>query len=130
MIEQTELVVTQWEYHPPKGPVAEQDPISNEVTFQVQKKRNAIKKGIALRFSTRFIFENIMVLEYTGEDSYVIDFADTIDRTELLRMISNSFSKFKDKFDLRKLNTVLYNRSISPLNEELMDLDPVLELLQ
>ena len=123
------MQVTQWEYHPPQGPVGEQDPISNEVTFQVQKKRNAIKKGIAFRFSTRFIFENIMVLEYTGEDSYVIDFEDSIDRTELLRMIENSFSKFKEKFDLRKLNTVLYNRSINPLNEDQMDLNPVLELL-
>ena len=41
-------------------------------------------------------------------------------------MIKNSFSKFKDKFDLRKLSTVLQYKTIAAIDEKRYDLDPVL----
>jgi len=55
---------------------------------------------------------------------------DAIDRAELLVMIGNSFTKFKEHFDFRKLGTLVQGSSVSPLNEKMMDLDPVLFLLQ
>ncbi|HEY5407767.1 MAG TPA: hypothetical protein VIJ92_11795 [Ginsengibacter sp.] len=69
------------------------------------------------------------VLIYVGEDSYVIDFADVIDKNELLVMIRNSYAKFKDKFDLRKLGTILQERTLPTLEETNIDLDAVLPLL-
>ena len=94
------------------------------------KKRAATKKGIACRFSCRFVIENETILEYVAEDSYVIDLADKIDKNELLTMIRNSYSKFKEKFDLRKLGTVLQDKSIGALDETKIDLDAILPLLQ
>jgi hypothetical protein len=64
-----------------------------------------------------------------GEDSYVIDFTDVIDKNELLTMIRNSFSKFKEKFDLRKSGTILRDRTLAPLDESNIDLDTILPLL-
>jgi len=80
------------------------------------KKRAATKKGIAFRFRTVFIFESETILEYVGEDSYVIDFEDTVDKNELVRMIRNSYSKFIEKFEFRKMGTALHNRSIRTLD--------------
>ena len=128
MIEQTELLITEWHYHPPAVPVDDQD-IQSFTSLDVMRKRASTKKGIACRFSARFVFENKTILDYVAEDSYVIDFEDVIDKNELLKMIRNSFSKFKDKFELRKLSTVLYNRSIRALDESKMDLDAILPLL-
>ena len=65
-----------------------------------------------------------------AEDSYVIDLQDVIDKSELQRMIRNSYSKFKEKFDLRKLGTVLRNKLLLPFDETKYDLEPVLLLLQ
>ncbi|MEP7232513.1 MAG: hypothetical protein ABI691_19785 [Ginsengibacter sp.] len=129
MIEQTELVVTEWHYYPPERAIDETALIHEVTSLDVQKKRASTKKGIACRFSCRFTFENKIVLNYVGEDSYVIDFEEVIDQHELLTMIRNSFSKFKDKFDLRKLSTVLQSRSLMPLNESMINIEAILPML-
>ena len=129
MIEQTEMIVTEWKYSPPSGvPVVDKE-IQSFTELDVMKKRASTKKGIAFRFTASFIFENKTILHYVGEDSYVIDFEDVVDRNELLRMIRNSFSKFSEKFELRKLNTVLHSKSIRPLDEYRINLDTILPLL-
>jgi hypothetical protein len=130
MIEQTELVITKWQYHPPVNSI-EDDPekLFSSIAFDVMKKRASTKKGIACRFTVRFDFENKTILEYVGEDSYVIDLQDIIDKNELQRMIRNSFSKFKEKFEFKKLATVLRDKSLLSFDETKYDLDPVLALL-
>ncbi len=130
MIEQTELVVTEWHYHPPSGILEPGERSSNFTSLDVMKKRAADKKGIACRFSCRFVIKEETILEYVAEDSYVIDLADTIDKYELLNMIRNSYSKFTEKFDLRKFGTVLQDRALSPLDESKIDLEAILPLLE
>jgi hypothetical protein len=131
MIEQTELIVSKWLYRPPVNSIEEElEKLSSFITLDVMKKRAATKKGIACRFTCEFVFEKETILEYVAEDSYVINPEDVIDKNELHTMISNSYSKFKEKFDLRKLGTVLHNKSLLPFNEKRYDLDPVLLLLQ
>jgi len=84
MIEQTELVVTKWLYHPPLKSIAEEpEKLSSSISFDVMKKRAATKKGIACRFTIQFVYENETILEYVAEDSYVIDLQDVIDKNEL-----------------------------------------------
>ena len=129
MIEQTELIVTEWHYYPPGRAIDEKEFISELTTLDVQKKRAPTKKGIAFRFSCRFTFENKLILNYVGEDSYVIDFHEVIDEHELLTMVRNSFSKFKDRFDFRKLATVLQTRSLRPLDESMINIASMLPLL-
>ena len=130
MIEQTELVVTEWNYHSSVHPIETPEKISNFTTLEVMKKRASTKKGIACRFSCRFVFEDETILEYVAENSYVIDLADIIDKNELLRMIRNSYSKFNEKFDLRKLGTILRDKSLTPLDENSIDVDAILPLLK
>ena len=131
MIEQTELIVTKWQYNPPVNSIEmESEKLFSSVSFDVMKKRAATKKGIACRFTIRFVFENETILEYVGEDSYVIDLQDNIDIHELQRMIRNSFAKFNEKFELKKSGTVLSNKSLLSFDETKYDLDPVLKLLQ
>lgn len=130
MIEQTELIVTKWNYQPPSKSIEEaEENLTSSISFDVMKKRAADKKGIACRFTCQFFFEKETILEYVGEDSYVIDLQDVIDKNELHNMIRNSFSKFKDKFDLRKLGTVLQHKALVTIDEKKYDLDPVLRLL-
>ena len=131
MIEQTELVITKWQYHPPVNSI-ESDPekLFSSISFDVMKKRASTKKGIACRFTVRFQFENKTILEYVGEDSYVIDLQDIIDKSELQRMIRNSYSKFNENFEFKKLATVLRDKSLLAFDETKYDLDPVLALLQ
>ena len=131
MIEQTELVITKWKYHPPVN-LIEDDPekLFSSISFDVMKKRASTKKGIACRFTVRFQFENETILEYVGEDSYVIDLQDIIDKSELQRMIRNSYSKFNEKFEFKKFGTVLRDKSLLPFDESKYDLDPILALLQ
>ena len=129
MIEQTELIVTEWHYYHPVRVIDENEFIDEIISLDVQKKRAPAKKGIAFRFSCRFTFENKIILNYVGEDSYVIDFDEVIDGHELLTMVRNSFSKFKDRFDLRKLGTVLQNRSLRPLDESMINIASILPLL-
>jgi hypothetical protein len=131
MIEQTELVISKWDYNPPVNSIDQAgEKLTSYISFDVMKKRTSTKKGIACRFSIEFIFEKETILEYTAEDSYVIDLPDVIDRNELQNMIRNSYSKFKEKFELRKLTTVLWDKSLLPFDETKYDLDPVLQLLQ
>lgn len=131
MIEQTELIVSKWLYQPPVNSIDENaEKLTSYITLDVMKKRAATKKGIACRFTVEFVFEKETILEYTAEDSYVIDLQDIIDKNELQTMIRNTYSKFKEKFDLRKLGTVLRDKSLLPFDETKYDLDPVLLLLQ
>lgn len=129
MIEQTELIVTEWHYHEPANLPGKEIKISHTTTFDVMKKRAGIKKGIACRFTCRFVTGTETILEYTGENSYVIDLDDKIDKQELVRMIDNAYSRFKEKFDLRKFGTVLQNRSLTPLDQTRINLDAILPLL-
>ena len=129
MIEQTELVVTEWHYHEPVITSKKEEKISQLISLDVMKKRAPTKKGIACKFTCRFFSEGETILEYVGEDSYVIDFEEVIDKNELLKMIRNSYSKFKEKFDLRKMGTALQNRSLKALDETSIDIDAILPLL-
>jgi len=131
MIEQTELIVTKWQYHPPLTSIEDEpEKLFSSISFDVMKKRASTKKGIACRFTVRFQFQNETILEYVGEDSYVIDLPDIIDKSELQRMIRNSYSKFNEKFEFKKFGTVLRNKSLLPFDETKYDLEPVLSLLQ
>jgi hypothetical protein len=131
MIEQTELVVTKWQYQPPVNSIEDEpEKLLSSISFDVMKKRAATKKGIACRFTVRFEFENKTILEYAGEDSYVIDLQDIIDKSELQRMIRNSYSKFMEKFEFKKFGTILRDKSLLPFDETKYDLDPILELLK
>lgn len=129
MIEQTEMVVTKWHYTPPAEPIAEDAAILGFTSLAVMRKRAPTKKGIACQLTSSFVFNNTTILEFVGEDSYVIDLDDVIDKGELLNMVRNSFSKLEEKFDLRKLGTILHNRALQPLNETRLELEPVLALL-
>jgi hypothetical protein len=131
MIEQTELIVTKWQYNPPVNSIDENpEKLFSFISFDVMKKRAATKKGIACRFTIRFEFEKKTILEYVAEDSYVIDLQDVINIYELQRMVRNSYSKFKDKFEFKKMPTVLRDKSLLPFDETKYDLEPALQLLQ
>jgi hypothetical protein len=129
LIEQTELLVTTWEYKEPGRPIGPDDPVQNHLSIEVMKKRNSIKKGVAFRFRAQFIFENETILNYVGEDSYVVDFEDVVDKSEVTRMLQNTYSKFIEKFDFRKIGTALHNRNIRSLNESTVDIEAIVPLL-
>lgn len=130
MIEQTELVVSKWAYNPPLNPLEDTpDKLTSYITLDVMKLRAASKKGIACRFTCEFVFEKRTLLEYVAANTYVIDLPDFIDRNELQTMIRNTYSLFKDKFDIRKLGTVLQDKTLLPFDESRYDLEPVLALL-
>lgn len=129
MIEQTEMEVTTWNYYPPTKPATEETKIISYTDFDVMRKRASTKKGIACRFTCQFKIGDETVLEMVGENSYVIDFEDFIDRQELLKMIRNAFEKFNEKFNFRKLATVLSDKTLSPLNESRIDIDAILPML-
>lgn len=129
MIEQTEMLITGWDYHPPKQSITAESRISSATSLDVMRKRASTKKGIACRFTCHFKIDEERVLECIGENSYVIDLADVIDRQELLRMIRNAFTLFKEKFDFRKLGTVLADKTMGPLNEAEIDINLILPML-
>lgn len=128
MIEQTEMVVTKWQMNTSEKAVDIKN-VTNHTTLEVMRKRNAIKKGIACRLTCRFVLEDVPVLDYVTDHSYVIDFDDVIDKTELANMIRNSFAQFNEKFEFRKLGTVLHDHQLTPMDESEMDLEPILPLL-
>ena len=130
MIEQTEMLVTTWHYHPPSFPVTKDASIKSFTNFDVMRKRASTKKGIACRFTCHFTINEQLVLEYVGENSYVIDLEDVIDRQELLKMIRFAYTQFSDKFNFRKLGTVLADKTLSPLNESIIEIDTILPLLE
>ena len=129
MIEQTETIITKWHYIEPETTIAADAIILGFTSLAVMPKRATTKKGIALQLTSNFVYGNKTILEIVGEDSYVIDFEDVVDKTELLNMIRNSFAKLEEKFNIRKLGTVLQNRALYPLNENKLDLEPILPLL-
>ena len=129
MIEQTDLVVTEWIYIPPADPSAPGESITSDISLEVMKKTAPTKKGLACRFSCKFVNGNDTILLYVGEDSYVIDLTDSVDRNEIIRMIMNSYSKFNEKFELRKLGTVLHNKKLPELDEAYIDADAIVPLL-
>ncbi len=131
MIEQTALIVSKWAYQPPLHSIDDAgEKLTSYVTFDVMKKRNSLKKGIACRFACEFIFEKNTILEYIAEHSYVIDLEDRINRDELHTMIRNTWTMYKEKFDIRKLSTVLRDKTLTEIDETKYDLEPVLLLLQ
>ena len=128
MIEQTEMMVTTWHFHTSDKDVEIKN-VTNVTTLYVKKKRAPTKKGIACRLSCHFVCGNEPVLDYVAEHTYVIDLAEIVDKKELMKMIRNSFSNFTEKFDFRKLGTILQNEHLSPLDESNMELDPIISLL-
>ena len=129
MIEQTELVVSEWEYNPPSKPM-QPEQLTSSVELEVMKKRAAGKKGIACRFTCKFMFEDAAVLKYVAADTYVIDPGDNIDMNELHTMINNSYTKFTDTFNIRKLGTVLQHKKLLSFDEKRYELEPILQLLR
>ncbi len=129
MIEQTEMVVTKWEYTQPSRELLENEKILSAIEFDVMRKRNSEKKGIACRFTCTYTAGPQTILTFVGEDSYVIDLQDVVDKEELMRMVHNSYSKFSEKFEFKRLGTILSNHSLMPLNEKLIDTDTILPLL-
>lgn len=129
MIEQTEFVVTKWDYTPPAELIDPAEAVSNFTTLDVMKKTASTKKGLACRYTSRFVYKKDTILQYVGENSYVIDLEDKIDKNELLRMLRNAYTKFDEKFQLRKIGTVLKDASLTPLDESSIDVDAILPLL-
>lgn len=128
MIEQTEMIVTKWYFHLQH---ISNTPghLTNRTTIDIMQKRNAIKKGIACRLNCRFVNGEDPILDYEAEHSYVIDLDEIIDKPELLKMFRNSFSNFEEKFEFRKIGSILQNEKLRPLDETVIDLDAVLPLL-
>lgn len=129
MIEQTELIVTKWNFYLSNISNNLQQ-LTNTTTMDIMQKRNTIKKGIACRLSCRFVHGEEPVLDYVAEHSYVIDFDEVIDKNELLKMFRNSFANFEEKFDLRKLGTILQNENLRPIDETVIDLESIIPLLK
>ncbi len=130
MIEQTALEVFTWKYQEPANMVFDESKLTSNLEFHVQKRRNSEKKGLACRFSCVFMLDGHMLLEYVAGDTYVVDFEDVVDYNELMTMVRNSFEKFKQTFDLRKLLTILNTKTLTPFNDRAYDWEPVLELLK
>lgn len=128
MIEQTEMVVTKWYFHL-SNIRNNPEHLTNRTTMDIMKKRNAEKKGIACRLNCQFVNGEEPILDYVAEHSYVMDLDEIIDKHELLKMFRNSFSNFDEKFEFRKLGTILQNENLRPLDETVIDLDAVLPLL-
>ncbi len=128
MIEQTALVVTQWEYNEPIA-FPSNAAISENTLLDVMKKRAPTKKGIACRFSSYFTIDNKDILTYVADNSYVIDLDEVIDEKELLSMIRNTYNQFKERFDMRKLGTVLQDITLKPLEENKIYVESILPML-
>lgn len=128
MIEQTDLIVKEWIYIPTIN-FSDSDKIISNISLEVMRKSTQTKKGIICRFSCKFLNENDTILLYVGEDSYVIDIDDTIDENEILNMIRNSYSKFTEKFELKKQSTILQNKVLIPLDEKNININAILPLL-
>jgi hypothetical protein len=128
MIEQTDLVVDEWLYIPPST-LDSIDKITSDLTLEVMKKTAPSKKGLACRFTSRFVNGKDLILLYIAQDSYVIDVEDKIDATEIRRMIANSYSKFKEKYEFRKLGTILHSTPLNIFDENNLDISEILPLL-
>jgi hypothetical protein len=122
------MMVTCWHFHL-ANISNNMKQLTNTTSIDVMQKRNALKKGLACRLNCRFMHGDKPVLDYSAEHSYVIDFENIIDKHELLKMFRNSFLIFEEKFELRKLGTVLHDEKLRPPDETFIDLDSVLPLL-
>lgn len=129
MIEKTEMIVTKWDFNL-LNISNNLKHLTNNTTMDVMQKRNAIKKGIACRLSCQFVHGEEPILDYVAEHSYVIDFDEIIDKNELIKMLRNSFANFEEKFEFRKLGTILQNEKLRPLDETVLDLDSIFPLLK
>ena len=130
MIEQTPLILTEWKYNAPEKGIDGDKKIITETTLEVMKKTAATKKGLAFRFSCQIAVGYEKVLDYVGEDSYVIDLEDEIDKKELETMIRNSFSKFNEAFEQRKQSTILNHTLLTPVDETRIAYDSILDLIR
>ena len=130
MIEQTPMVTVEWIYLDPGNIDKEKDVVANTTSFEVMKKRKGDKKGVACRCSTLVTVNSKIYLDFIAEDSYVIDMYDSIDKKELITMVSNSYSKFEAEFNKRKFTTAFISYTLSPFYPEKVDLDTILPLLQ
>lgn len=128
MIEQTEMVVDEWIYLPSTR-AAEDDRISADLEMEVMKKSAPTKKGLAFRHTCKFKKGKDVILLYVAQDSYVIDLEDRVDLSEILTMIRNSYSKFREKFEFRSLGTELQNKPLPVLDEFRLDVKAILALL-
>ncbi len=129
MIEQTELVVKEWIYLPISDEINHPEKITSNLSLDIMKKTALTKKGFACRFTCKFLHQEETILLYVAEDSYVIDIFDKVDRNEILKMIRNSYSKFNEKFEFRKLGTVLQNNVLNPLDEFNINIDAIVPLI-
>ncbi len=128
MIEQTELVVDEWIYIEPIDMNAIGE-IQSEISLEVMKKTAPTKKGLACRFTCQIKNGTDLMLLYVAWDSYVIDEDDAVDVFEIRRMIKNSFSKFTEKYEFRKLGTALQNTPMKAFDEMTLDLSDIVPLL-
>ena len=128
MIEQTELIVTEWIFLPTVS-IKSDSIVKSETGLDVMQKRAHTKKGLAVRLTSRIQIDNVPVLLYVAEHSYVIDLEDVVDKAELVKMLRNSFNQFNEKFEIRKQGTILVNCFLSPLDERKIDYDNILPLL-
>ena len=129
MIEQTELVVTEWIFLTNTQPIKSDSIVKSETGLDVMQKRAPTKKGLAVRLTSKIHIDNQVVLLYVAEHSYVIDLDEVIDKAELVRMFRNSFKQFNEKYEIRKLGTILVNCHLNPLDESKIDYDTILPLL-
>jgi hypothetical protein len=128
MTEQTEMVVDEWIYIPPATEVPA-DKIKSNIELEVMRKDAPTKKGLACRFTCRFLHGEEALLLYVAQDSYVIDLDDKIEPIEVHRMIRNSFSKFNEKYEFRKLGTVLQNIPLPVFDERTLDINDIVHFL-
>ncbi|MEO6404885.1 MAG: hypothetical protein ABIY51_15970 [Ferruginibacter sp.] len=129
MIEQTALVVSKWDYHAPADPNITESLILENTILDVMKKTAATKKGIACRFSTYFTLDKKDILEFVAENTYVIDFDEVIAEKDLFSMIRNTYKQVKETFDVRKLGTILQERSLNALDESKIDINAILPMV-
>src|SRR6476661_8867912 len=129
MIEQTALVVDEWIYREPASALVPGDQTMADLTLEVMRKSAPGKKGLACRFTYRMENEAGIILLYVARDSYVIDLGDKVDKAEILKMIRNTYSKFREKYDLRKIGTILQNEPLKAFDETSLDIDPIYQLL-
>ena len=129
MIEQTDLVVNELMYTPPVAFNDSTDKITSHLSLEVMKKTAPTKKGLACRFTSKFYTGDHTILLYVAEDSYVIDLADSVDANEIYKMISNSYSKFREKYEFRKLGTILQDTPLNILDESKVNVNAIVPLL-
>jgi hypothetical protein len=80
--------------------------------------------------SCRFVNSEEPLLDFVAEHFYFIGFDEIIDKNELLKIFRNSFANFEEKFEFRKLGTILQNEKLRPMDETVIELDSIIQLLK